>query len=473
MLDNLRPALIVTRREIRDHFRDWRIIGPILLLVALLPSLMNYASERFLNFAGRYGAKIDADQVYPFLLMVVGFFPITVAMVLALESFVGEKERRSIEPLLSSPLSDFQLYIGKFLGALIPPLMASYLGMSLYLVGLYRQGGWFPDASLLVQMIILATGNCLLMVSGAVVVSSQATSMRAANLLAVFIILPMAILLQGESAVIVWARDAVLFWTIIGQIVITILLIRIGITHFNREELVSREFDSFDLRGGVASFWNNFHGGARSPVEWYLQEVRTTVRKMRLPALLVTIVLIGGSLLGANLANRFVIPSELIDSSSIRGGTIEGIEYVRFFEVGSIPTVWIHNLQAIILATLIGLFTFGVLALIVIVIPILLIGYFTATVASAGLSPALFLLAFVLPHGILEIPAIILAGAAILRLGATLVTPSPGRTIGEAWLAALADWAKVMVGLVLPLLLGAAILEVVVTPKVAIWIFGS
>jgi len=35
------------------------------------------------------------------------------------------------------------------------------------------------------------------------------------------------------------------------------------------------------------------------------------------------------------------------------------------------------------------------------------------------------------------------------------------------------DWAKVMIGLVLPLLLGAAILEVLVTPRIASWIFGG
>jgi uncharacterized membrane protein SpoIIM required for sporulation len=105
-----------------------------------------------------------------------------------------------------------------------------------------------------------------------------------------------------------------------------------------------------------------------------------------------------------------------------------------------------------VLASIMGVFSFGVLALIVMLFPILLIGYFTATMASAGLSPLLFLLAFVIPHGVLEIPAIIFAGAAILRLGATL---------------------KVMVGLVLPLLLGAAVLEVVITPKIAFWIFGG
>ena len=473
MLDNLRPAFVVTRREMRDHFRDWRIIGPILLLVLLLPVLMNYTSARFLSLVEDYGALIEVDQLFPFLLMVVGFFPITVALVLSLESFVGEKERRSIEPLLSSPLTDFQLYFGKFLAALIPPLLASYLGMGLYLFSVNRQGGWFPDVGTLVQIIALATTNCLLMVSAAVVISSQTTSMRAANLLAVFIIMPMAVLLQAESAVIVWARDEVLFWTVVGQVLIAILLVRIGIAHFNREELISREFDSLDLRWGLVSFWNNFRGEAHSPMDWYKKEIKDELLKIRMPALLVIFVLIGGVLLGANLANRFVIPPELINMDTITMGSIEGLESVPLFETGSVPAVWFYNLRLMVLASIMGVFSFGVLALIVMLFPILLIGYFTATMASAGLSPLLFLLAFVIPHGVLEIPAIIFAAAAILRLGATLATPSPGKTIGEAMMSGMADWAKVMVGLVLPLLLGAAVLEVVITPKIAFWIFGG
>jgi uncharacterized membrane protein SpoIIM required for sporulation/ABC-type transport system involved in multi-copper enzyme maturation permease subunit len=473
MLEKLHPALVVTRREVRDHFRDWRILGPMVLLILLLPIFMNYASGRFLEFADRYGAHIDAGQVYPFLLMVVGFFPITVALVLALESFVGEKERRSLEPLLSSPLSDFQIYFGKLLAALIPALLASYLGMILYLLWIYLQGIWFPSGILTLQIFALATTNCLLMVSGAVVVSSQTTSMRAANMLAVFIIIPMAILLQAESAVIVWSNSFVLFMTLVGEVAVAVLLIRIGIAHFNREELIGHEFDSFDLRGGFSSFWKGFRGEASSPWDWYRNELGKTFANMRLPALLVTVVLIGGVVLGASLADQFVIPSELISERTLQNGGIEGIQELRFFDDSSIPMIWFSHLRTILLATFAGLLSFGVLALVVMVVPILFIGFFAATTASAGLSPLLFLLAFVLPHGILEIPALILAGAAILRLGATIASPAPGRTIGEAWLGAAADWAKVMVGLVLPLLLGAAALEVLVTPRVVYWLFGG
>jgi uncharacterized membrane protein SpoIIM required for sporulation len=260
---------------------------------------------------------------------------------------------------------------------------------------------------------------------------------------------------------------------VVGQVIIAILLVRIGIAHFNREELISREFDSLDLRWGLVSFWNNFRGEAHSPMDWYKKEIKDELLKIRMPALLVIFVLIGGVLLGANLANRFVIPPELINMDTITMGSIEGLESVRLFETGSVPAVWFYNLRLMVLASIMGVFSFGVLALIVMLFPILLIGYFTATMASAGLSPLLFLLAFVIPHGVLEIPAIIFAGAAILRLGATLATPSPGKTIGEAMMSGMADWAKVMVGLVLPLLLGAAVLEVVITPKIAFWIFGG
>ena len=107
------------------------------------------------------------------------------------------------------------------------------------------------------------------------------------------------------------------------------------------------------------------------------------------------------------------------------------------------------------------------------VVPVLFIGFFAATTASAGLSPLLFLLAFVLPHGILEIPALGVGEAQYVGLWGSIASPAPGRTISEAWLGAAADWVKVMVGLVLPLLLGAAALEVLVTPRVVDWFFGG
>ena len=475
MWTDLRPALIITRREIRDQFRDWRILVPILALTLFFPGLMNFTARETVEFVAKYGAEVIGDRLIPFLLMIVGFFPISVSLVIALESFVGEKERRSIEPLLSTPLTDLQLYLGKLFAVMLPPLLASYLGIGVYLFGVYRQVGWTPEPILLVQVVALTTVQSLLMVSGAVVISSQATSARAANLLASFIIVPTAMLLIGESMIMFWARYHILWWAIFGQVLIAGLLVRTGIAYFNREELLGRELDTLNLRWGWHVFWNAFTGEADSFFDWWRLEIKAVLARLRLPVLLVTLVLIGASLIGVQQANVFKLPPTLIDPQNLEQGFmegIEGLESLRFFAIRGIRWVWLHNLRVILLATALGLFSFGVVGLLVLMLPFIIIGYFTATAARAGIDPVTFLTAFVLPHGILEIPAIILAGAAIFRLGATLSTPAEGRTLGEALLISLADWVKVVL-VVAPLLLGAAILEVFVTPTVALRIFGG
>ena len=468
MWNNLRPALIITRREVRDQFRDWRIILPIVVLTVLFPTLMNFTANQAVNFVRRYGAPVIGDRLIPFLLMVVGFFPISISLIIALESFVGEKERHSIEPLLSTPLSDLQLYLGKLLASVFPPLLASYLGIAVYLVGIYRQVGWVPDRVLLVQILALTTVQALVMVSGAVVVSSQTTSVRAANLLASFIIIPMTFLIQGESVVMFWANYDVLWWAIIGQIIIAGLLVRTGVAHFSREELLGRELDSLNLRWVWRVFWQAFQGQARSPFDWYQREVLTTLKRLSVPLLLAILILGASMIIGASQAERFSLPANVIQLDNLEKGFIKGLEALRLFTPASVPLVWLHNLRVLVLATILGVFSFGVLGIVVLMVPMVLIGYFTAVVAGVGISPWVFLAAFVLPHGVLELPAILIAGAAILRLGAIMVTPARGLTVGEAWLHALADWSKVMIAFVVPLLLGAAALEVFVTPRLAL-----
>ena len=156
--------------------RDWRIIVPIVLLTVIFPFLANWGAGRMVQWVGQYDAEIVGERLIPFLLMIVGFFPISFSLIIALESFVGEKERRSLEPLLSTPVTDTQLYIGKTLSSTVPPLVGSILGISVYLVGVYINVGWMPSPMLLFQIILLNVIQALVMVSGAVVVSSQTTS---------------------------------------------------------------------------------------------------------------------------------------------------------------------------------------------------------------------------------------------------------------------------------------------------------
>jgi uncharacterized membrane protein SpoIIM required for sporulation/ABC-type transport system involved in multi-copper enzyme maturation permease subunit len=468
----LGPVWIIMRREVRDQFRDWRIIAPIILLTSFFPWLLNFTAQQLAAFTEKYGSAVLGDRLIPFLLMIVGFFPVTVSLVIALESFVGEKERRSIEPLLSSPLEDWQLYLGKLLASLVLPMFSSYLGTIIYLVGVNREVGWSPPPQLLFQVLALAAVQALVMVSGAVVVSTQTTSVRAANLLASFIVVPMALLIQGESIIMFWALYDTLWWVIAGQGVIAALLVRMGVANFNREELLGRELDSLNLRWGWKVFRRAFVGQASSLGEWFSIEIRRVSGRLGLPGAIMVVLLVAAAGIGASQARFLPLPAGAFDQEALYAQFKEGMQSMPFFTISTVPAIWLHNLRALALATVMGIFSFGVLGVLVIMLPLLVIGFFAWAVAGSGFSPWLFLVGFILPHGLLELPALTIAGAAILRLGATLVAPSHGKTIGEAWLAALADWLKVMLLVVAPLLLGAAVLEVFVTPRLALWILS-
>ncbi|MBN1536040.1 MAG: stage II sporulation protein M [Anaerolineales bacterium] len=470
---SMTPALIITNREVRDQFRDWRIIFPVAALTLFFPWLMNFTAAQAVNFVQKYGAPIVAERLIPFLLMVVGFFPISVSLVIALESFVGEKERLSIEPLLSSPLEDWQLYMGKLLASMAPPLAASYMGIIVYLIGVYAQVGWTPAPILLLEVVLLTTMQAILMVSGAVVISAQTTSVRAANLLASFIIIPVALLIQGEAIIMFWARYSVLWWVIFGEAMITVMLVRSGVAHFNREELLGRELDVLNIKWGWRVFKSAFIGVARNPIDWYRLEIRRTLQRLWIPLIIVSCLMVAGIWVGTTQAKIFTLPPDILNLNNLDRGFIEGLEAVRFFSVSGIGMVWLHNLRVIALAIALGIFTFGVLGVLILMLPLAVIGYFMANVANVGLSPIMFFTALVLPHGIFEIPALVIVGASILQLGGVLLAPTQNKTVGEAWLFAFADCTKLVLGLVLPLLLVAATIEVLVTPQIAVLLLGS
>ena len=153
---SLRRILIVAKREIRDQFRDWRILTPIAILTLIFPSLMTFTADRMIRYINATGGALDGDRLAPFLMMVVGFFPVAVSLVLALESFVGEKERLTLEPLLATALTDRELFVGKALSSMLTPIAASQLGIAVYVSGVYLQTGWLPAFDLYAQVALLA-----------------------------------------------------------------------------------------------------------------------------------------------------------------------------------------------------------------------------------------------------------------------------------------------------------------------------
>lgn len=461
--EEFRIVWLVASRELRDQLRDWRIIIPMVILTVVLPFLANVGAQAAVNFAESYGTPLIAERLVPFLLLVVGFFPVTVSLVIALEAFVGEKERGTIEPLLVSPLKDWQVYTGKLLAGTVAPVMTSYLGITVYLLGLVIQGIPFPDPNRMAQTLILTTVQGFLMVSGAILISTQSTSVRAANLMASFIVIPMALLIQGEAVMLFWGNDQLLWLAVIGVSVLTVLLARVGIAHFQREALLGREIDVLNLRWVGRVFWKSFKGEAKTPWSWYWTEVRGTLRRQApaiwlMLALGILTVALGYSWVQSHQA---LIPEDVF--SQMGNLLPAGIDMPS---LGGLSFSYIlgHNLRAVVIISLFGLVSFGTLGTLIFSLNTAVIGIVLSVMGVLGLSPWRIALFGILPHGIFELTALILSSAAVLHGAIVLVTPRSHRSLGEVAIEGIADWARIFIGVVVPLLVIAAAVETWVTP---------
>jgi uncharacterized membrane protein SpoIIM required for sporulation/ABC-type transport system involved in multi-copper enzyme maturation permease subunit len=487
----LSNALIITRREVRDSFRDWRIIAPIVFLTFAFPFISQYFALWFQDYLNSFEADVSLIGVRsaPFFLMVVGFFPISISLVIALETFVGEKERRSLEPLLSTPLSSTELYIGKTLSAMIPPLFASLFGMSFYLIlSLLGDSTWRPEPMLLIQIFILTIVQALVMVTGAVVVSSQTTSTRAANLLASFIILPMSFVVIGESALIFTAPDAEspngvfsLWIIIVAMMIVAVLFLRVGNSIFNREILLSSTLDELNLRGWVAKLWRytiavDLEGTpAKNLSEFYRRSIPHGLWQIRTQIMLVTIIFILATGAGVHLSNvyRFPIPPES-ELMTVEETTQGRAMLVQAADENTITFNFIlsQNLRVIGFAFLLGIFSFGVLPVLMLSVTFGVLGYIAGFVLGAGYSP-MFLIVSILPHGIIELPMIVLAGALAFAIGACISRPLAGKTVGHTWMVYMGISLRLYLGLILPGFIIAAAIESTLTLNLFLRYLGA
>jgi uncharacterized membrane protein SpoIIM required for sporulation len=468
MQRNFSAIWMVAQREFTDQFRDWRIVVPMFLLVTLFPFIADDTTRQAVNFMNRFGGSLILDNLIPFVVLVIGFFPLSFTLVVALESFVGEKERGTIEPLLSSPIEDRHMYLGKLLVGITTPLVFSFASIGIYLILVARRDVAFPGAYMLALIFLLTFAHAVLMVSSAIVISVQATTIRAANLLASFIVVPVAFLLQGETILIFWGNEDVLWLAIIGVTLLATLLVRLGLAHFRREYLLGREIDTINLKWIGRTFRNRFRGNATSVREWYRTELPVTLRQLRQPLMIV----VGLGLATGIISYLWVVANvpAYIDLSPERIGEFRTFIADNLSNLDSlgrrlpVPLLFYHNARTTVAFLLLGLVSFGTLGLTLFIGNVALVGGVLGAAHLVGYSPLLAFAAGILPHGMFELTAIFLATAAMLKVGAQLVTPQPDKSLGETLLISLADWSRVFVGIVLPFLAIAAVIEIYLTP---------
>jgi uncharacterized membrane protein SpoIIM required for sporulation len=139
-----------------------------------------------------------------------------------------------------------------------------------------------------------------------------------------------------------------------------------------------------------------------------------------------------------------VVKPVLSSLLSASGGGTQGQAFLSIFG---------HNVLAFVLAALLAVVTIGLSGFALTFLPGFLLGY------AAALSSWAVALTGVVPNGLVEIPAAIVAGGLVIHIGASAIHMEPNGGWTARTLSAFADYARSLRWLV-PALALAALLEV-------------
>ncbi|MBN1860338.1 MAG: ABC transporter permease subunit [Candidatus Thermoplasmatota archaeon] len=192
----------------------------------------------------------EIDQVLPLMfnmvLMIFIIIPATLPTIIATYSIVGEKNNRSLEPLLATPTTDGELLAGKIFSSFLPSmgstLLAFTLGVVLLDIVLIPKVGYplLPNLSWILSMVLLAPTACLMSVLACVLVSSKVSDVRAAQQLGGFIVMPVVVLMLGVLSGFIFLSPwmIVIFAGLYG--LIDLLLFYFVKAVFNREKILTK-----------------------------------------------------------------------------------------------------------------------------------------------------------------------------------------------------------------------------------------
>ncbi len=177
-----------------------------------------------------------------------GFFliiPTMVAVVLAANSFAGEKERHTLEGVLYTPVSDTELVVGKILGAVLPAVVVSWVCFGVYAVLVNVLGNslvghlYFPTPNWWVMMLLVVPAVSVFVTACVVWVSARVDSYQSANSIAGFAVLPLILLVVGQATGVMLLGPMVFGVLGVVLVILDLLMMRWIISTFDREKVVA------------------------------------------------------------------------------------------------------------------------------------------------------------------------------------------------------------------------------------------
>lgn len=182
------------------------------------------------------------DQYLVFFLMI----PLFVPMFIATYSIIGEKQTRSLEPLLATPVQVWELLLGKVLAATIPAVLVTWLAYVVTVAGAFlittnpALAGRMISPIWLLSMLALVPLITLFAVSLAVIISSRVNDIRLAEQLGGMTVIPFV----GLSIAIMMGVVLLNWQTFLIVLAVVTLLdaatVFLGVKLFRRETILTR-----------------------------------------------------------------------------------------------------------------------------------------------------------------------------------------------------------------------------------------
>ncbi|HYP19319.1 MAG TPA: ABC transporter permease subunit [Chloroflexia bacterium] len=206
-------------------------------------ALMSGEGSRLLELSG--ADSVQAALVSPFVLL-FQLIPLVVPITIASYSIVGEKQSRSLEALLATPIRTWELLLGKALAAAIPGVLATWYSYLMF-VAVARvtvSDMVFQEVVLsrswVLSMAILTPLFTLLAVSLGIMISSKVRDPQSAQQLGSLVILPIVGALVGQLTGALRINVGLIAGTAVGLLVLDAMVLAFTVQLFGRENILTK-----------------------------------------------------------------------------------------------------------------------------------------------------------------------------------------------------------------------------------------
>jgi len=270
---NWRAIRAIVRKDLRQVLQNKSVILPMILVPALILIVIPVAMVVAPQFVAVEDLDVDdlqslyealpaalledfegLDLTQTWIMLSANYMfapmflivPLMVAIIIASDSFVGERERKTLEALLYKPVSDADLFLAKVLTALLPAVVigiASFvlMAVAINIAGDSMMGGlFFPAAPWWLMVFWLGPAVSLMGLGATVLISARAQTFMQVQQMSGFLVLPIVLLMFSQISGFLFLGVGVMLILGLVTFIIGAVLVVIGARTFSRGELIAR-----------------------------------------------------------------------------------------------------------------------------------------------------------------------------------------------------------------------------------------